>query len=99
MHRLLRTHWQEARLPENFQILDADDQQRLVKRILHDLDLDEKRWPRAKWPGSSMGRRMRASGTACRTGRYFTETLLKVYEAYETLSFKGDWWILPAPLA
>ena len=44
-HRLLRTHWQEARLPENFQILDADDQQRLIKRILRSLDLDEKRWP------------------------------------------------------
>ena len=44
-HRLLRTHWQEARLPENFQILDADDQQRLIKRILRGLDLDEKRWP------------------------------------------------------
>ena len=28
-HRLLRTHWQEAGLPESFQILDSDDQYRL----------------------------------------------------------------------
>ena len=27
-HRLLRAHWQEAKLPESFQILDSDDQQR-----------------------------------------------------------------------
>ena len=33
-HRLLRMHWQEARLPQNFQILDADDQLRLVKRVM-----------------------------------------------------------------
>ncbi|HWV11522.1 MAG TPA: UvrD-helicase domain-containing protein, partial [Pseudomonas sp.] len=31
-HRLLRAHWQEAGLAENFQILDSDDQQRQVKR-------------------------------------------------------------------
>jgi DNA helicase-2/ATP-dependent DNA helicase PcrA len=44
-HRLLRLHWQEARLPQGFQILDADDQQRLVRRIIRDLNLDEKKWP------------------------------------------------------
>jgi DNA helicase-2/ATP-dependent DNA helicase PcrA len=44
-HRLLRTHWQEAGLPQGFQILDAQDQLRLVKRILKTLDLDEAKWP------------------------------------------------------
>ena len=29
-HRLLRLHWREAGLPQAFQILDAEDQQRLV---------------------------------------------------------------------
>jgi DNA helicase-2/ATP-dependent DNA helicase PcrA len=43
-HRLLRTHWQAANLNENFQILDSDDQQRLVKRVIKQLDLDEERW-------------------------------------------------------
>ena len=38
-HRLLRSHWQEASLPEDFQILDADDQLRLIKRLLQTLDL------------------------------------------------------------
>jgi len=44
-HRLLRQHWQEAKLPQTFQILDSDDQYRLVRRVLKGLDLDEARWP------------------------------------------------------
>ena len=44
-HRLLRMHFQEAKLPQTFQVLDSDDQQRLVKRIVRALELDEKRWP------------------------------------------------------
>ena len=44
-HRLLRMHHHEANLPENFQIIDSDDQLRLIKRTLKSLDLDEKRWP------------------------------------------------------
>jgi DNA helicase-2/ATP-dependent DNA helicase PcrA len=44
-HRLLRAHWKEAGLPQSFQILDADDQFRLVKRVLKSLGLDEAKWP------------------------------------------------------
>lgn len=44
-HRLLRAHWREAALPQSFQILDSDDQLRLVKRVLKALDLDEAYWP------------------------------------------------------
>ena len=43
-HRLLRLHWREAGLMQGFQILDSDDQQRLVKRIIKANDLDESRW-------------------------------------------------------
>src|SRR5690554_6995830 len=44
-HRLLRLHWQEAKLPEGFQVLDSDDQLRLVKRVVQGLELDESRFP------------------------------------------------------
>ncbi len=44
-HRLLRAHWREAGLPENFQVIDSDDQQRLIKRIIRQLTLDESKWP------------------------------------------------------
>jgi DNA helicase-2/ATP-dependent DNA helicase PcrA len=44
-HRLLRLHWQQAKLPQTFQILDSEDQLRMVKRILKSLELDETRFP------------------------------------------------------
>ena len=44
-HRLLRLHWNEARLPESFQVLDSDDQLRLVKRVAQQLELDDGRFP------------------------------------------------------
>lgn len=44
-HRLLKAHWREAGLPQNFQILDSDDQLRVIKRVYQALQLDETRWP------------------------------------------------------
>ena len=43
-HRLLRRHWREAGLLEGFQILDGEDQQRLIKKLLKAQQLDESRW-------------------------------------------------------
>ena len=43
--RFLRHHHEAARLPEGFQIIDADDQLRLIKQVIKALSLDEKRWP------------------------------------------------------
>jgi len=43
-HRLLRLHWREANLPQTFQILDGDDQLRLIKKILKAQNLDDTRW-------------------------------------------------------
>lgn len=50
-HRLLRLHWNDARLPESFQVLDADDQVRLLRRQINELGLDDKRFPprQAAW--------------------------------------------------
>ncbi len=50
-HRLLRAHWQEANLPEAFQILDSEDQYRTVRRVIRAMNLDEKSFkPReAQW--------------------------------------------------
>lgn len=43
--RFLRHHHEAAKLPEGFQIIDSDDQLRLVKQALKALKLDDKRWP------------------------------------------------------
>ncbi len=50
-HRLLRQHWREAGLPQAFQILDSEDQYRLIRRVLKSLELDESRYPprQAQW--------------------------------------------------
>ena len=50
-HRILRLHYEAAGLPQSFQILDSDDQLRMVKRVVRQLDLDEARWPpkQAQW--------------------------------------------------
>ena len=50
-HRLLRAHYREAGLPEAFQILDSEDQLRLVRRLLRQLGLDEAYYPprRMQW--------------------------------------------------
>jgi len=44
-NRLLRAHYRDAGLPQLFQILDSQDQQALVKRVLKGLNADENRFP------------------------------------------------------
>ena len=44
-HRLLRAHYREADLPEQFQIIDSDDQLRVIKRTIRGMNLDESEWP------------------------------------------------------
>ena len=44
-NRLLRLHWADARLPEAFQVMDSDDQLRLVKRVVQALELDDGKYP------------------------------------------------------
>ena len=44
-HRLLRAHHLDANLPQDFQILDSEDQLRLLKRLIKAMNLDEKQWP------------------------------------------------------
>src|ERR1700733_11362911 len=42
--RLLRLHWRDAQLVQGFQILDSEDQQRLIKKVIKAAELDEARW-------------------------------------------------------
>ncbi|PLK58641.1 DNA helicase II [Candidatus Palibaumannia cicadellinicola] len=50
-YRFLRVHYIDANLPQEFQIIDNEDQQRLLKRLIRYLNLDEKKWPprQAMW--------------------------------------------------
>ncbi len=44
-HRLLRSHWKEAGLVQSFQVMDSDDQHRVVKRVIREMGIDETQWP------------------------------------------------------
>ncbi|MDP3859675.1 MAG: DNA helicase II [Stagnimonas sp.] len=84
-HKLLRLHWREARLVQNFQILDADDQQRLVKRVLKSLDMPEDRYTPKMVTGwinaqKEEGRRPHAMSDQ---GDYTQRQLVRAYTAYQ----------------
>jgi DNA helicase-2/ATP-dependent DNA helicase PcrA len=84
-HRLLRRHWREAGLPQAFQILDSEDQSRLLRKVLKALDLDETRWvPReilwfinAQKDEGFRAKHIKDNGDPTR------RQLIRVYQAYE----------------
>jgi DNA helicase-2/ATP-dependent DNA helicase PcrA len=84
-HRLLRIHWREVGLPQSFQILDSEDQARLLRKVLKALDLDETRWvPReiqwfinAQKDEGHRPKHIKDDGDATR------RQLIKIYQAYE----------------
>ncbi|MEY2168567.1 MULTISPECIES: ATP-dependent DNA helicase [unclassified Rhodanobacter] len=84
-HRLLRRHWREAGLPEGFQILDADDQQRLVKRVVAGLGLDEARFPprQATWTINGWKDEGKRPDAIEHRDHPVTHTLVRIYQAYE----------------
>lgn len=90
-HRLLRMHWQEAKLPQNFQILDADDQQRLVKRVMRSLDIDEKKWParQAVWFINSAKDEGKRAANVASGDDLFQITHKRIYESYEEACEQG----------
>ncbi|AGA35411.1 ATP-dependent DNA helicase UvrD/PcrA [Thioalkalivibrio nitratireducens DSM 14787] len=84
-HRLLRQHWQEAKLPQSFQILDSDDQLRLVRRVLRALEMDEARWPprQAQWFINARKDEGRRPEHLPDTGDPVSRQWVRVYSAYE----------------
>jgi len=90
-HRLLRAHYQEAGLPEKFQILDSDDQLRLVKRICKNLELDESKWPakQCQWfINKQKDEGIRAANLED-FGEEFIQIMIRVYSAYEEACERG----------
>ena len=84
-HRLLRRHWAEAGLPESFQILDSDDQQRLVKRVVAGLGLDDAKFPprQAAWQINSWKDEGKRPENIEHYDHPVTRTFVQIYQAYE----------------
>lgn len=84
-HRLLRRHYSDAKLPEQFHILDSDDQARVIKRVIATLNLDVEQWP-VKQAQSFINAR---KDEGLRPSHINTQqygpmrTLVQIYQAYE----------------
>ncbi|MFT5574034.1 MAG: DNA helicase-2/ATP-dependent DNA helicase PcrA [Cryomorphaceae bacterium] len=86
-HRLLRQHYQEANLPQAFQILDSDDQLRMIKRTLKELALDEAYWPpkQMQWFINGHKEEGRRPANVPPSNDSQQQTLLAIYSHYESL--------------
>lgn len=84
-HRLLRNHWQEAKLVQNFQVLDSEDQLRLIKRILKDLNIDDQRWQarEVQWFINSKKDQGTRPNSIQAFGDLYIATMVDIYQAYE----------------
>lgn len=83
-HRFLRTHWQEANLPQSFQILDSDDQFRMIRRVIHALNLDEDRTPPKEVRWFINAQKEEGHDPHQVEVRDFTvQTFIKIYQAYQ----------------
>jgi DNA helicase-2/ATP-dependent DNA helicase PcrA len=83
-HRFLRLHWLKAGLPETFQILDSDDQFRIIKKIHQALNLDEDKWPanQSQWYiNNKKDEGLRANQISVES--HFDSILTNVYRTYE----------------
>ena len=90
-HRLLRAHWRDAGLKENFQIMDSDDQLRLIKRIMRDMSIDETRWPpkQVAWFINAQKDEGLRSNHIQDEGDLYIRTHLSIYRAYEEACDRG----------
>ncbi|MEJ2043949.1 MAG: DNA helicase II [Reinekea sp.] len=86
-HRLLKAHWQQARLPQNFQVMDSDDQLRLVKRIIAEMNIqDDRIQPKqVQWYINGQKDEGRRAQYVLTHGDWYEETLKEIYLRYEEL--------------
>ncbi|MCP5291003.1 MAG: UvrD-helicase domain-containing protein [Burkholderiales bacterium] len=83
-NRLLRTHYQEAGLPQAFQIIDIADQLAMIRRILKGLSVDDKRFPprQVQWFINNAKEAGRRAANVVADDLY-TRHLIEFYSAYE----------------
>ncbi|HCA26267.1 MAG TPA: DNA helicase II, partial [Betaproteobacteria bacterium] len=84
-HRLLRMHWEEAGLQENFQILDSDDQHRIIRRLIKEEGLDEAQWParQAQWYINARKDEGQRPGAIEHMDNPMTAQWVRIYEIYQ----------------
>ena len=86
-HRFLRQHYEEAKLPNNFQVIDSDDQLRLIKRLMKSMEVDDNRWPPKKvsyFINAQKDEGIRASSIPADDDPY-QQKIIEIYRGYEVL--------------
>jgi len=90
-HRFLRLHYLEANLDQNFQIIDADDQLRLIRRIHKNFNLSEEKWqPKQSQLFINKNKEACIRPIHLRPTSPIEATLLKVYQAYAENCQRGN---------
>ena len=86
-HRLLRQHAEQAKLPSNFQVMDSDDQLRIVKRLLKSMNIDDRKWPpkQVQWFINGQKEEGIRARHMSANGDFYQRQMLTVYKAYEEL--------------
>ncbi len=84
-HRLLRVHWRDAELPETFQILDSEDQYRLLRRVIKGMELDEAKWPpkQVQWYINARKDEGLRAQHLMNNGDHTERQYAQIYSAYE----------------
>lgn len=84
-HRFLRAHWQDAKLPQSFQIIDSDDQHRLIKRILRAMELDEAKYPprQVQWYINARKDEGERPQYIDHHGDPYSKQIIRIYQTYE----------------
>ena len=91
-HRLLRTHPIEANLSSNFQILDAQDQFRIVKRLMKENAIDETKFPikKVQWFINQQKDEGLSPQEIDSGYNYFVKQSAKIFELYEKYCQAND---------
>ena len=91
--RVLRSDGENVGLQSDFTIYDSDDQARVIRRILEDIDIDPKQFP----PRSVLGVISDAKNNlqspeqlSKRTETYRDEVMSRIYEAYEAALHRAN---------
>jgi DNA helicase-2/ATP-dependent DNA helicase PcrA len=83
-NRMLRAHYRDAGLPQLFQILDTQDQQAVVKRLMKSMNIDDEKFPprQVQWfinAAKEEGRRARD----VEVYDDFTRRMTEIFAAYD----------------
>lgn len=91
-HKILRTHYIEANLTKQFQILDSQDQFRIIKRIMKENQIDESKFPvrKIQWYINQQKDEGIKADDIDSGYNYFIKQSVRVFKIYDEHCQKND---------